>query len=207
MGLDSRSNALFVVHAASLGNRLLGQKANVFKPPFLAQPRSPDDLEDFFESRIRIRDLRRYGRVLHGPLPLVEAGSSPPVIFFGRASSWWRKLLPMQDYCKALRRKTTAPLDRGVSTIQDGWEFRCQEEEVSWRDLELPSYALKLVPAWLSPPLAARARNCASILTHKGSALGPEESHLHLSEEQPILFSSNALGAQTLQRGFVKKDD
>ena len=62
----------------------LSQKANILEAPFLAQPRSADHFQDFFERRIRIRDLGRAGHVLH------EFPHMPEV--FPR--SFWPECLP-----------------------------------------------------------------------------------------------------------------
>jgi hypothetical protein len=74
-------------------------------------------------------------------IPLVKAGGSPPVMFFRRASSRRRKPLPMQDYCKALRRKTTAPLDRTCWHDLGRTSFQVQEKgDLASRDFELLSH-------------------------------------------------------------------
>src|SRR5688500_3730404 len=98
--MHGRPGGFFIVDAASLRDRLLSQEANVLEPPFLAQPRSADDLEDFLESRIRIRDLRRYGRVLHGPHPL----SMPEVLLRSCSSGGLRLNGEILSRCRIIAR-------------------------------------------------------------------------------------------------------
>jgi hypothetical protein len=74
--VDGGLGALAVARSAVRRDGLLSQKADVLKPPFLAQPGPVDDLEDLLERRIRIRVLGRCGRVFHGPIPL-----SKPEVF------------------------------------------------------------------------------------------------------------------------------